>query len=161
LKRGFGVKKIGRVSVCGIALLLTGCPEVKREFSSTLHEDAVVVEVVYTPPRHDSQVGFTAFKTGPVGVDYGGNVGIGIGGGLQISEVTVHEKFAVVFKCKHGEFIVTRKEIYHQLKEQKGKTVVVDYREVYRTTYADDNDGKKQAIERVLVDYDFLGATLK
>lgn len=154
------MRNIATVLVCGVVLFSSGCQEIKQEYSETLHEDAVIVEAVYTPSRHDSQVGLTAIKTGPMGVDYGGNFGIRVGGGLQISSVTVPEKFAVVFKCQHGQFIITRKEIYEKFKDYKGKMVDVAYREVYRTTY-DTKDGKKQVVERALVDYDFLDATLK
>lgn len=150
------------VFVCGIVLLSTGCKEIKREFSDTLHEDAVIIETVYTPSRHNAELGLTLIKTGPgpIGMDFGGNFGIVLGGGLQISSVTVPEKFAIVFKCQHGQFIITRKETYEKLKNHKGKTVDVAYREVYRTTY-DTKDGEKQVVERVLVDYNFLTATLK
>lgn len=148
------------VFVCGIVLLLIGCQEVKREFSDTLHEDAVIIETVYTPSRHNSELGLTLIKTGPIGMDFGGNFGIRLGSGLQISSVTVPEKFAIVFKCQHGQFIITRKEVYEKLKNHKGKAVDVAYREIYRTTY-ETKSGKKQVVERVLVDYNFLAVTLK
>jgi hypothetical protein len=150
------------VVLCCIAILmLTACQEVKRECSNTLHEDAVIVGVVYTPSRHDSQVGLTAIKTGPTGIDYGGNLGIRVNGGLQISSVEVPEQFAVVFSCQHGQFIITRKEVYEKLKDHKGRTVDVAYREIYRTTYERKKDGEKQVVARELVGYDFLDATLK
>lgn len=99
------------VFVCGVVIFLAGCQEVRREYSDTLHEDAMIVETVYTPSRHDSKVGLTAFNAGLTGVDYSGNFGIRLGGGLQISSVTVPEKFAVVFKCQHGQFIISRREV--------------------------------------------------
>ena len=154
------MRNMAAVLVCGVTLLLAGCQEVEQEYSETLHEDAAIVEAVYTPSRHDSQVGLTAIKTGPMGIDYGGNFGLRLGGGLQISRVTVPEKFAVVFKCQHGQFIISQKEVYEKFKDHKGKTVDVAYREVYRTTY-DTKDGEKQVVDRALVDYDFLDATLK
>ena len=154
------MRNIAVTVVCGLTFFLAGCQEVKQEFSDTLHEDAAIVEAIYTPSRHDSKVGLTAIKTGPMGIDYGGDFGIRIGGGLQISNVTVPEKFAVVFRCQHGQFIIGRKEVYEKFKDHKGKRVDVAYREVYRTTY-DTKDGKKQVVARELVDYDFLDATLK
>ena len=158
------MRNFAAVFVCGIVLLVVllsvGCQEIKQEFSNTLHEEAVVVDAVYTPPTHDSQIGLTAVKVGPAGMDFSGDFGIRVGGGLQISDVTVPEKFAVVFKCQHGQFIITRKQVYEKFKDQKDKVVDVAYREVYRTTY-ETKDGKKRVVERVLVDYNFLDATLK
>ena len=146
--------------VCGLAILLVGCQEIKREFSETMHEDAIISEVVYTPSRHSIELGFTAFKAGSVGVDFSGDLGFRLGESLQVSSVKVPEKFAVVFKCQHGQFIISGKEVYDKLREHKSKMVEVAYREVYRTTY-DTKGGKKQVIARELVDYDFLDATLK
>jgi len=154
------MRKLAIVVFSAFAILAAGCQEIETEFSEALYEDAVVVETVYTPSRHELQPGLTAFKVGPGGVDFGGNFGIRVGGRLQVSNVTVPEKFAVVFRCPHGQFIIKRKAVYDQLKDQKGKAVVIAYREVYRTTY-DTKNGVRQVVERELADYDFLGATLK
>ncbi len=148
------------LSICAMALFLTGCREVKEEFSDTLHEDAVVSDAVYTPSRHDTQLDYTATDVGPVGIGYGGDIGIRVGGGLQINTVEVPEKFAVVFKCQHGQFIVTKKNVYDNLKDHIGETVDVAYREVYRAVY-DTKDNERILISRALVDYDFLTATLE
>jgi hypothetical protein len=147
-------------AICGFAVLLNGCQEVRREVSETLYEDAVIAEVVYTPAHHKSQLGISAYKTGPIGVDFGGNVGLRIGGGMQVSRVKAREKFAVVFECQHGQFIVSRKEVYEKLKDYEGRRVRVAYQEVYRTTY-ETTDGEKRVIARDLVDYAFLDAVLK
>lgn len=144
-----------------IVFFLMSCEEVKREYSATLHEDAFVADVAYTPSYHGNELGLSAFKTGPIGMDYSGNVGLRIGGGLQISSVTVPEKFAVVFKCQHGKFIVAKQAIYEQLKNSVGQTVDVAYREIYRTTYDNKSRKEKQVVDRVLISYDFLSATLK
>ena len=146
--------------ISSIMLFSIGCREVKQEFSNILHEDATISDAVYTPSRHDSELGLTAFKTGPIGVDFGGNLGFRIGSGLQISSVEVPEKFAIVFKCQHGQFIIGRKEVYEKLKDHKDKRVDVSYREIYRTVY-DTEGGEKKIIERALTDYDFINATLK
>lgn len=146
--------------VCLVTLFLVGCQEVKQEFSGNLIEDAVIVEAVYTPSSHDRKLGLTAFKLGPLGVDFSGNSGLRIGGGLQVSGVTVPEKFAVVFKCQHGKFIITQKEVYEKFKDHEGEKVEVLYREIYRTTY-EKKDGKLEVISRVLEDYDFLSAEIK
>lgn len=142
------------------AVVLYGCKEVVRESSEVLHENAFVVETIYTPSRHNLELGITALKAGPVGMDLSGDLGIGIGGGLQISSTTIPEKFATVFKCKHGKFIVSRREVYEKFKGQDGKEVDVAYREIYKTTY-DTVDGQKKVIDRTLVDYHFIDATIK
>lgn len=149
------------VAVASLTLfLLAGCQEVVREYSEVLHEDALIVSVVHTPASHESQLGLTAFKGGPFGMDYSGNFGLRIGGGLQISESEVPEKFAVVLQCQHGEFVIARKDLYQQLDGHEGQTVDVAYREIYRTTY-ETNEGKKQIVDRVLTKYDFLGVSFK
>lgn len=133
--------------VCNITILLVGCQEVKQEFSETLHEDAVIENVVYTPSKHESQIKLSA----------GGGIMMG---GIRIARVTVPEKFAVVFRCQHGQFIITRKEVYEKFKDHNGEMVDVAYRKVYMTTY-DRKDGEKQIVANELVDYDFLDATFK
>ncbi len=126
-----------------------------------MDEQAVVAETVYTPSRHDTGIGLKAFDlAGPISMDYGGDIGLNLGNGLQISSVTVPEKFAVIFTCQHGQFIIGRKGIYDKFTGHQGAKVDVTYREVYKTTYKK-KDGKRQVVERVLTDYDFLDATLK
>lgn len=152
-----------------LVILFFSCKEIKQEVSEVLHEDATIVNTVFTPSTHRAEVGMAAIggKTGSIGIDFSGNVGIGLGNGLQISSVTVPEKFAVVFECKHGGFIsqgtdIRHKDLYERFKERKGSEVDVTYKEIYRVTYDDvDKDGKKEVIERVLVDYDFLNALPK
>lgn len=102
------------------------------EFSNTLAEQVVVADVVYTPSRHGSGAG-TGFDTN---------------GDIQFTSTTISlpEKYAVVFKCKHGKFIVTGKELWSRLVE--GDSVTVLYREEYKVTK--DHESKE------LVGYDFL-----
>ncbi|MEK7614074.1 MAG: hypothetical protein AAB428_00180 [Patescibacteria group bacterium] len=153
--------KLSHVALLVLAVIVfSGCKERVREKSDVLHEDAVITETVYTPSRHDLDLGITALKTGPIGMDFSGDLGLRIGGGLQISSTTVPEKFAVVFKCKHGKFIVTRKAVYEKFKGQDGKAVDVAYRENYRATY-DTVNGERKLIERVLTDFEFIDATVK
>lgn len=148
------------VSVCMALFLLAGCQEVVREHSEVLREDALIVSVVHTPASHKSELGLTAFKGGPFGMDYSGDIGIRIGGGLQISESRVPEKFAVLLRCEHGEFLIERRTLYQQLKGREGQWIDVSYREIYRTTY-ETKDGERQIVSRVLTEYDFLDAALK
>jgi len=143
-----------------IVFVTTGCTEVKTEFSPTIHEDAVIVSAVHTPARHDVGLGMTAMDTGVGHMDFNGNMGVPIGGGMQISSVETPEKFAVVFRCQHGEFIIQRREIYDRFHNLIGSTADVTYREEYRVTY-EKREGVKEVTDRVLVDYDFLNAVLK
>jgi len=130
----------------------SSCSDVRKEYSPILAEQATVMNAVYTPRKHDTNVGVTIWSddSGILGIDHSGNFGINLGG-VTVSESTVREKFAIVFKCQHGQFVITRKSTYEKLKDKVGDTVTVLYREVYRTTYKD-----KKAVKRVLVDYDFL-----
>lgn|GEM_PF-1222149 len=154
----------------GLFALLVGCKDVQLEASAILHEDATVIAKIYTPSRHESELGMKAMNLagegfGSISMDYGGNIGMGIGNGLQISEVDVPEKYGAVFRCQHGEFTSEgsderHKTLYNKLKE--GENVDVTYNEIYRATYDDVNkDGKKELTERVLVGYDFLDAQPK
>jgi len=119
------------------------------------------METVYTPSKHELGLGVTAIKIGGgLGVDFSGDLGLGIGSRLQVSSSEVPEKFAVVFKCKHGKFIVERKEIYEKLKGKDGRNVDISYTEVYRTTY-EKKDGKEYVSNRVLTKYHLVDATLK
>ena len=102
---------------------------------------------------------------GSISMDYNGDIGIGIGSGLQISSNEVPEKYGVVFKCQHGTFTSQgsderHKELYNKLQNNQG--VDVTYKEIYRTTYDDiDGDGKNDLVERVLTGFDFLDANPK
>ena len=142
-------------------ILFSSCQHSEVEFSGILHEDAVVMDAVYTPSKHETHVGLTAFKSGSIGMDFNGDLGVRVGSGLQISGSTIPEKFAVVFKCQHGSFIVEREELYKSLKNHIGDTVVVDYREVYKVKYEKDEEGKEKVDSRLLIDLDFLDARLK
>ena len=133
--------------------LLTGCKETKTELSDILHEDAVVSETVYSPSRHGSDISPTYDLTGDGGV------------GFAITSVSIPEKYAVVFKCQHGKFIVegtdkAHRDLWQRLEE--GKKVDVSYKEIYKAVYDDvDGDGEKDLLSRDLVDRDFLDAQPK
>lgn len=140
----------------GLASGIIGCKETRTELSDVLHEDAVVLETVYTPSQHGSNISPT-YTFG----ESGGNVG------FAMTSVHLPEKYAVVFKCRdHGvKFIVqgTSKE-YRSLwdKLEEGQIVDVFYRHVYESVYDDvENDGKKDLISKKLVKYDFLDANPK
>lgn len=137
-----------------VVYLVAYLPSYKTEYSDVLFEDAVVEDVVYTPSRHSVETTITTTPT----IDMDGNLTLHTG--LDTTDVTVPERFAVVFRCKHGQFIVERKEVYKKLTKDTGKTVLVQYQEVYETKYKR-VDGEKKLISRTLVKYHFLDATLK
>ncbi len=142
-------------------LAVAGCKSVKTEYSAELHEDATIVNTAFTPSRHDVGIGIKAYDVGGISYDYSGNPGIGLGkSGMQISSSTVPEKYAVLFQCQHGRFIIERKEIYDRFNGLEGRSVDVAYREVYQVTH-EKQDGVDKVIDRVLTDFDFLNATLK
>ena len=163
---------LGAIILAG-TIGLTGCKEVKTESSNVLHEDAIVITKIYTPSRHNIDIELTAMNImeeeeegfGSISMDYNGDIGIGIGSGLQISSNEVPEKYGVVFKCQHGTFTSQgsderHKELYNKLQNNQG--VDVTYKEIYRTTYDDiDGDGKNDLVERVLTGFDFLDANPK
>lgn len=154
-------------SIIGAGLMLAaGCKEIRIEESSVLHEDATVTEKIYSPSRHDPELGFTAVKMGnSFGVDYGGNFGLSIGGGLQISSSEVPENYGVVFRCKHGSFTSQgsddrHKNLYNKL--ETNQLADVTYKEIYRATYEDiENSRNHKLTSRVLTGFDFLDAQPK
>ena len=151
MKGSFAVSAILAV-LC--VLILDGCEIVKTEHSDILQEEAVVVSTIHTPSKHNMAVGLSA-------VDFSGNPGISLGNGLQVSQTTVPEKFAVLFRCPHGEFVIEKKPIYDRFQNQAGQKVYVWYREIYRTIYREEEHGETVLVNRALTKYEFVDATLK
>ncbi len=171
------MKKIFLVlSVFVLGFFLTSCgPE--REQSANMYEKAVIVNMIYTPSKHDVHLGTTMMgdMNNPLGgVDMNGDKGIVIGKmngqTVQVSESTIPEKFGVVFQCQHGTFTIQGdgtknnqvskyKILYDKLNGHIGDTVNVIYQEIYEVTYEKKND-KKVETKRVLVDLDFIDAQL-
>jgi len=159
------LQKILGAGVISLPLLLGGCDKIENvlskipithiEYSNVLQEDAEVVDVVYSPSRHGSGAGPS------FGMDMDGNPTMG----LAVTSVSIPEKYAVVFKCQHGKFIVEgtdneHKDLWERMVE--GQDVDVTYKEIYEATYKDlNNDGKRDLVERKLVKYDFLNAQPK
>ena len=107
---------------------------------------------VHSPERTETgSVYDTAFV--PKGHGSGTAVGYNTGknSGVTISPVSVDipERFAVVFKCEHGKFVIDGekgRKLYQKL--EKGDRVEIRYREVIRVTSTETN----------IVDLDFLDA---
>jgi|SRR3989344_2786030 len=148
-------KVLKGIGIVGLSLKLLGCgpaPETRTEYSNTLYESAIVSDAVYIPSRHGSGSGI-----GPT-MDFDGNIGISV---TSVS-VDIPEKYAIVFKCKHGKFISEGEDQRHKdlwKKLSEGDSVKVSYREIFSSYYEDkNNDDKLDLISRSLIGYDFLDA---
>jgi hypothetical protein len=124
---------------------------VRYESSAVMQEPATVSDLIFTPANHASDVSPT------FGVDMNGNANIG----FAVTSVTMPEKYAVVFECEHGKFIIQKdqqqaKKLWRTLK--KGQAVTVYYKEVYRITEYGKPNGPKQFVSKELAKYDFLNA---
>jgi hypothetical protein len=168
------IKKILIIlSIFTLGFFLISCGPV-MEKSGNLHEKAIIVNMIYTPSRHDIYLGKTIMKdyNNPLGgIDINGNKGIIIGEDMQISTSTIPEKYGVVFQCQHGTFTIQGdnkegeiskyKILYDKLWGHVGDTVNVIYQEIYHVYYKKNKEtGKKEETKRVLVDLDFIDAQL-
>jgi hypothetical protein len=159
----YGIRKIVAPLILAAGLVgLVGCEgdiTEKEEYSRVLHEDAKVEDVVFTPSRHGDGSGF---GIGPT-IDFDGNLGIAFSSSSV--DVNIPEKYAVVFECQHGKFIVQgtgakHKELWSRLHE--GELVDVSYREVYKRQYIERKGGALEQLGRpILKDYWFLDAQPK
>lgn len=121
-----------------LPLLVLGCE--KLEVGPDMTEKAKVCQLIYTPSQHGSTIA--------PGVDTKGKVNI------TFVSVDIPEKYAVVFECQHGKFIIEDEgkesrahRLWSRLKD--GQEVTVRYAEVYSV---DGNGG------RHLKKYNFIGA---
>lgn len=80
-----------------------------------MEEPATVKALVYQPRNHSSDLA----------------VGFSGSGNLTFTPVDVNfpEKWAVVFKCQHGSFVIERRDLFERLDE--GQDVVVIYDEIW------------------------------
>jgi len=126
-------KLIGLLLLCCL-----GCEYTKIETSEVMVERAVVDQLIFSPSHHDSNF----------------SPGLSTGGDLTftVTSVDIPEKHGVIFKCRHGKFYISRKELWENLSQ--GDCVDIQYLEVYKVLY--DSEGKE--LKRALVDYDFIGA---
>jgi hypothetical protein len=100
-----------------------------------LYVDAVISDVISKEETTVLQPGIQVLRSGPFGVDFSGNLGIGYG--VQISQQTVPEVHQVVFTDKEGyQFKVDKKAIYEEFKSHIGKKVRVAYQPHYRTKWS-------------------------
>ncbi len=128
-----------------LAMVLLSCggeyTKTEKERGPVLTEQVKVVCLVFTPSNH------------------GSGLGISTGGHLSVVSVDIQEKYAVVFECQHGKFIIEHmpkaKQLFYALK--LGQEYTCEYQEIFKVVNKY-NDGKKvKELERHLVKYDFLG----
>ncbi len=136
--------KSNLVLLLPLVALLGGCKREVVEYSEVLTEPATVVDLVYTPSRHGSGVGPSFDLTGDGGI------------GFAVTDVSIPERYAVIFRCAHGKFIVQNdqnlvRRLWNELTE--GQRVTVSYREQYSATYED-----KELLSRRLTKYHFIDA---
>lgn len=131
--------------VFAVCLLLTACEEEKYVAGPTKTESGTIVQTVFAPDRHGSDV----------------NVGITFKGDLAITPVSVNlpAKWAVVIECQHGgKFILDseRHEIAKGVwqKVNAGDKVSIQYREIYKVVTEDDKE-KSRTFEK----YETLAVT--
>lgn len=114
-------------------LAFTACLN-ERHGGPIEYEAGTIAALSYMPSNHGSGVGY-AFT--------------GRGGGPTFTSVDIPEKWAVVFRCQHGSFVVDgpkAKELFGRFKQ--GDAVEIQYRVIYETVQGQD----------VPVDMDFIDA---
>lgn len=119
-----------------LASVLVACE--KTEDGPELTEPAVVEDTIFAPSQHGTGIGhaFTGGKSG---------------GGVAVTSVDIAPKWAVVFHCQHGKFVIEGERKKHEQMWKsliKGQKVLVHYKEIYAL----------RAEGRVLIKYDFLSA---
>ncbi len=115
------MRNVSLILVCSALLMLTGCQEIRRETSGILREKAIVISTNYASSESHLSLDLTYCLL--------------LGIPLFTSTETVPEKFSVTFKCQHGEFMSDQKKTYEMYKDCQGKTIDIDYQEIYETTW--------------------------
>lgn len=163
--------------------VLSSCTDVRTEYSETLHEDAVVVTLIYSPSEHRTEITRTAYDNNGIfdddedddfglfnsvrtGTDYDGNEGIKISKNRQITSTTIPERHGV-FQCSHSTFTIEGtkpkyKVLYSKLYNSIRDTVDILYREEYRVTYEKkEGSDEKVQTQKILSKLDFIDAQIK
>ena len=122
-------------------LFMMGCDFPKIEKSRLLEESAVVSETIHTDAHSD--------------MDYGPTIGWDGEFGMGWSTTHVPEKWGVVFKCKHGKFVVQGygskyKELWSKMEARDN--VIIKYHEIYKVY--------KKKKRREFYDFDFIDAVV-
>lgn len=115
-----------------LLFLLASCGPL-RSYGPPLTELGTVYDVAFVPAGHG----------------YGTSTVLTPGGGIGVGSTSVHipARYAVVFQCQHGRFVIEGAALYAKL--TRGEEVTIYYREVIE--HRQDGD--------VVVDLDFVDAT--
>ncbi|MDQ2932854.1 MAG: hypothetical protein M3Q80_00545 [bacterium] len=138
--------KIKNLILALTVLCLLGCKKTTTVYSEVKKENATVVDLVYMPSNHGSGVGPTMSTT------MNGDPQVGI----AVTTVSIPEKYAVVFECQHGKFVIQSdqkqtKALYQKLR--RDQKVEVAYREIYEIVKE-----KDQVVSKEFIEYDFIDA---
>lgn len=140
------MKVLGKLLLASILIFVignvAGCKYFTVEESSEMTELAVVEDVVFTPSVHSSSGGIAMTSKG--------------GMGISAEDIRIPEKYAIVFRCQHGKFIIEgttawHKELWSRL--VRNQNVTIYYKEVYRVTHDGEN-----VLNRRLIRYNFIDA---
>ena len=127
---------LGRLVVVAI-LGVSGCAQ--HVYGPELTEPGRVVAMSYMPRNHGTGAGY-AFTGGKSG------------GGIVVTSVTIPEKYAIVFQCQHGSFVIENDEAQRLFTTlTQGVVVSIHYRVIYRRKHKDPKTD-------IPVDLDFLTA---
>lgn len=127
-------------------LLAVGCDDVRQERSVEKTESANVVDLCYMPANHGEGLG--------VGTGFTSN------GEMAVSvtpvSVDIPAKYAVVFECQHGKFVIENdqakaREMWGRLK--RDQKVTVRYKEVWDVKYEENKE-----VSRAFKKFDFIDA---
>ena len=122
-----------------ITVLLCGCIP-KEEMSGPMTEEATIVAMSYAPSQHGSASGMAITTNGKGGMGFGPTFG----------SVDIQEAYAVVFKCKHGTFVVNDKKAKQLFSTYlQGQKVILTYREVSMV----ERDRHGQIVTKTFKDY--------
>lgn len=114
-----------------------GCdPGYRYENSDILNESGEVADTAYVPAGHGTSTGWNFGKHG----------------GLVISDVDISARYAIVFKCQHGKFVIEgnhAQQLYSKL--CKGDKVNISYQTIFKIYY--DKDQKEAGREAIKLDF--------
>ena len=125
------------IGLLSLSSLLVAC-SYSRSVSQMMYEKAVVVDVIYTPRMND----YTHYNSHIFEVQRG------------IYDLAITGVYSIVFHCEHDKNFVIQGETenyrYYWQNLAPGDSVVIDYRERYKT----DKEGNV-----TVYNYDFIKAT--
>ncbi|MEX0596895.1 MAG: hypothetical protein WD512_10385 [Candidatus Paceibacterota bacterium] len=125
-----------------------------------LYVDAVVSDVVIREKRTVLVPEVQAHRVGPVGIGFGGNIGIGVGSGMQLRFQTIPAVHQVTFTTKEGlQWEVNQEDVFEKFQSYKGKKVRVAYHPHYRTKWSRKSCQESKGVSE-LSEAAFLNATL-